>query len=66
MSAIPDERDLNTVTAADWRAATAAEQHDFHDRQQRRGAVSLVCLACGFPIAMGDYHCDVCHGERLR
>lgn len=60
MAAIPEGRDLNTVTADEWRAATTDERDAFTDGQRRRGCVSMVCLTCGFPTVYGQASCEAC------
>lgn len=60
MAAIPESRDLNTVTADEWRAASTYERDAFTDGQRRRGCVSMVCLTCGFPTVYGQASCDAC------
>jgi len=62
---IPVNRNLNTVTAAEWRAASKDERQEFMRREARKGYVSFVCLTCGFPTAYGQAACEACHGQRL-
>ena len=57
---IPDDRDLNTVTALEWRTSTLAERIAFIERERRRGCISAVCLNCGFPTVRGQSMCEAC------
>lgn len=62
---IPDDRDLDSVTPEDWRAASCVERAEFIQRWGRLGMVSFCCLVCGFPTARGMAGCDACQGRPL-
>jgi hypothetical protein len=57
---IPPERDLDTVTASEWRNSTEQERREFVDRERQRGYVSFHCLTCAFPTSHGVAVCDAC------
>jgi hypothetical protein len=60
MSAIPIERDANTLTGAEYAAASLAERLAFHSRQHAKLVLYYVCLRCGFPVAYGGQTCEAC------
>ena len=63
--AIPIERDFDTVTAAEWRAATEAERQAFWNRQRLSGSVSFCCLTCHFPTVHGQSTCEACEPVQM-
>ena len=54
------EKDLDTVTGAEWNAASKEERAGFIQRHRENGMVAFLCLACGFPVAYGGAPCEAC------
>lgn len=57
---IPESRDLDSVTASEWRVAEIGERQEFLDRWRKRGVISFVCHNCWFPSAWGRSFCEAC------
>ena len=58
--AIPADRNLDTVTAAEWRAADERERGAFWAYWNTRGFMAFCCLNCGFPTSRGVASCEAC------
>lgn len=57
---IPGGATLDTVTHAQWRAASIHEREAFTDHWGRQGVVSFGCLTCGMPHWRGVASCPAC------
>ena len=60
---IPPDRTLDTVTGAEWRAASLTERTQFLTAWQARHVVSCGCLVCHYPVARGGDPCAACEGR---
>lgn len=59
VSAIPVDRDHDTVTPAEWRAASLIERQDFDQYWRDKGVAAFCCLSCGFPAGRVA-SCEAC------
>lgn len=60
---IAQERTLDTVTGAEWRAASLVERQEFLAWWRQQGYVAFLCLTCSYPVAYGGAPCAACEGR---